>query len=250
MVEKKQKLIARKAKQAGDLANKAGQGVAQVWQDLNSKGKEGLHRAYLSKRPYAVEKVLEIKSEFPGITPREAQEVLDAELSRVEAKKGTLSVAFTGAASMYFITSMELRQMDPKSADTTKALFSLLLILDSRVVKGIRYIAKFVAFVLPYLKEARAAKAGGAVLNGAKKAKMSSQAIKGAKATAKAKAAKKAVKLVKEHALPAAKEQVKNAVNSGRATSYIIDQTHKIIGPAPSRWKTEDSKPKSTKKAK
>lgn len=235
MVEKKKKLIARKAKQAGDLANKAGQGVATAWKDLNTKGREGIHRAYLSKRPYAVAKILEIKTEYPGITPQEAQEILDAELSTVEANKGTLSVTFTRAASMYFISSMELRQMDPQSSDTTKALFSLLLILDSRAVKGIRYVAKVVVFLVPLLKGAKAAKVGGA-------------AIKGAKATAKANAARKAVKLIKAQALPAAKQGLKNAINSGRVTQYIIGQTQKIIGPAPASWKTEEKKAKATKK--
>jgi len=236
MVEKKKKFVVRKAKQAGDLANKAGQGVATAWKDLNTKGREGIHRAYLSKKPYAVAKILEIKTEYPGVTPQEAQDILDAELSTVEANKGSLSVSFTRAASMYFISSMEVRQMDPQSSDTTKALFSLLLILDSRAVKGIRYIAKAAAFLVPLLKGAKAAKVGGA-------------AIKGAKATAKANAARKAVKLIKAQALPAGKRALKNAINSGRVTQYLITQTQKIIGPPPSSWKTEEKKVRTTKKA-
>jgi hypothetical protein len=235
MVEKKKKVLSRKAKQAGDLANKAGQGVATAWKDLNKKNREGIHRAYLAKRPFAVAKIVEIKTEYPGITPHEAQEILDVELSTVEAKKGPLSVTYTRAASMYFISSMEVRQMDPQSSDTTKALFSLLLILDSRAVRGIRYVAKAAAFLVPLLRGAKAAKVGGA-------------AIKGAKATAKANAARKAVKLIKAQALPAAKQGLKNAVNSGRVTQYIIGQTHKIIGPAPSSWKTEVKTVRATKK--
>jgi len=235
MVEKKTKFVSRKTKQAADLANKAGQGVASAWKDLNTKGREGIHRAYLSKKQYAVAKILEIKTEYPGIDPQETQAILDAELSTVEAKKGPLSVTYTRAASMYFISSMEVRQMDPQSSDTTKALFSLLLILDSRAVKGIRYIAKAAAFLVPLIKGAKAAKPSGA-------------AIKGAKATAKANAARKAVKLIKAQALPTGKQVLKNAINSGRVTQYIIGQTHKIIGPAPSSWKTEEKKDRATKK--
>ena len=230
MAEKKKELLARKAKQAGDIANKAGEGVANAWKDLNSKAKDGIQKAYLAKRPLAVAKVNSLKEEFPKITPSEAQDILDAELNSVEAAKGPLSVRFTSAASLYVIASIELRKLDPKSKDTAKALFNLLIILDGRAVRGMRHLLKVALWLLPIAKEMKVAKAAPVV-------------AKGAQVAVKANKAKKVLKTAKAVALPVAKDRLDGLLNSGKASAYIIEQTAKALGPVPASWKAQASKP-------
>jgi hypothetical protein len=234
MAEKKKELLARKVKEAGDLANKAGEGVATAWKDLNGKAKDGIQRAYQSKRPLAMAKVNSLKEEYPKISPREAQEILDSELSSVEASKGPLSVRYTSAASLYVMASIELRQLDPKSQDTAKALFNLLIILDGRAVRGLRHILNVGLWLLPFAKEMKAAKAVPVV-------------AKGAQVVVKANKAKKVLKTAKAVALPVAKGGLDNLLNSGKASAFIIEQTAKTLGPAPASWKSQAAKASKAK---
>jgi len=235
MAEKKKALLARKVQEAGELANKAGQGVATAWKDLNSKAQDRIQHAYLSKRPLAVAKVTSLKEEYPKITPREAQEILDAELNSVEASKGPLSVRYTSAASLYLLTSMELRQLDPKSKDTAKTLFNLLIILDGRVIKGLRHALRMGMWLFPKIKALQAAKAGAV-------------AVKGAQVAVKANKARKVFKAAKFVA-PVAKYGMQNVLNSGKASTYIIEQTAKTLGPAPTSWKAQPAKASKAKTA-
>jgi hypothetical protein len=236
VAEKKKELLARKAKEAGEIANKAGEGVANVWKDLNGKAKDGIQRAYLAKRPLAVAKVKALREDNPKITPGQAQEILDAELNGVEAAKGPLSVRYTSAAALYVMSSMELRQLDPKNKETAKVLFNLLLILDARAVKGLRYLLNAALWLVPQLKAAKGAKAGAAV-------------AKSAQVAAKATKAKKVIKAAKAVAVPAAKGGLKKLINSGKASSYIIEQTARTLGPTPASWKAQGTKPSKSKAA-
>lgn len=230
MAEKK-KLLKRKVTEAGELANKAGEGVAAAWKDLNSKAQEGIQRAYQAKRPLAQAKVNALREEYPDITPRDAQEILDAELNNIEASKGPLSVKYTSAASLYLMSSMELRQLDPKSKDTAKALFNLLIILDGRAVKGLRHVLRIGIWLVPHFKALKATKV----------------AAKGAQVAVKANKARKVIKAAKVVAVPLAKNGLQNALNSGKASAYIIEQTTKTLGPAPASWKAQPAKASKAK---
>jgi hypothetical protein len=226
MAEKK-KLLKRKVKEAGELANKAGEGVAAAWKDLNSKAQDGIQRAYQAKRPLAVARINSLREENPAITPRDAQDIFDAELNSVETAKGPLSVTYTSAASLYLISSIELRQLDPKSKDTAKTLFNLLIILDGKAVKGLRHVLRIGIWLVPHFKALKATKA----------------AAKGAQVAVKVNKARKVIKAAKVVAVPLAK----NALNSGKASAYIIEQTTKTLGLAPVSWKAQPTK---TSKAK
>jgi hypothetical protein len=229
MAEKK-KLLKRKVKEAGELANKAGEGVAAAWKDLNSKAQDGIQRAYQAKRPLAVARVNALREENPDITPRDAQDILDAELNSVEASKGPLSVKYTSAASLYLISSMELRQLDPKSKDTAKTLFNLLIILDGRAVKGLRHVLRIGIWLVPHFKALKATKV----------------AAKGAQVAVKVNKARKVIKAAKFVA-PVAKYGMQNVLNSGKASTYIIEQTAKTLGPAPTSWKAQPAKASKAK---
>ena len=234
MAEKK-KLLTRKVKEAGELANKAGEGVAAAWKDLNSKAQDGIQRAYQTKRPLAVAKVSALREENPEITPRDAQEILDAELNSVEAARGPLSVKYTSAASLYLMSSIELRQLDPKSKDTAKTLFNLLIILDGRAVKGLRHVLRIGIWLVPHFKALKATKV----------------AAKGAQVAVKVNKARKVIKAAKVVAIPLAKNGLQNVLNSGKASAYIIEQTAKTLGPAPTSWKAQPAKaPKAKTSAK
>ena len=223
----KKKLLKGKVKEAGDLANKAGEGIASAWKDLNSKAQDGIQRAYQAKRPLAVAKVNALRGENPKITPRGAQEILDAELSSVEASKGPLSVKYTSAASLYLMSSMEIRQLDPKSKDTTKTLFNLLIILDGRAVRGLRNVLRIGIWLVPHFKAFKATKV----------------AARGAQVAVKANKARKVIKAAKVVAVPLAKNGLQNALNGGKASAFVIEQTANALGPAPDSWKAESAKP-------
>lgn len=231
MATNKTEFIAKKAQDAGKLANKAGEGVALAWKDLSKKTRDGIQRAYEAKRPLAVSKLAEIRQGQPGITPQEAQDLLDVELNSVESTKGGFSIAYTSAASLYVITSMEIRQLDKTSKDANQKIVSLLVLLDSAAVRGIRRIVNVAIYVLPFLK-------GVKVLQGA------GVAVKLAQVSKRAAPAKKILSLAKAAALPKAAEMVKDFKNKGIISSYIIDQSTKILGPTPTSW---DAQPPKTK---
>lgn len=235
MAEKKREFLARKGKEAGDMAAKAAKGASTAWNQLSDKSRKTIQDLHLERRPLAIAKIKEIRTDAPKATPLEVQEILDSELSYVEASKGPLSMSYTSAASLYVLSSMELRGLDPQSKEASKALFTLLVVLDSRAVRNIRRVVNVAMWVVPFF---RGAKVAGGV-------------AKGAKVVQKATAAKKVLKAAKVAALPAAKVLLDQAKKSGKITTLLIDQTNSILGKAPKVWAEKPSKPsaaKSTKK--
>lgn len=234
MAEKKKEFLARKGKEAGDLAAKAAKGASSAWNQLGDKGRKAIQDIHLERRPLAIAKIKEIRTDAPKATPLEVQEILDFELSYVEASKGPLSMSYTRAASLYVLSSMELRGLDPQSKEANKSLFTLLVVLDSRAVRNIRRVVNVAMWVVPYLRRLKVA---GAV-------------AKGTKVVQKATAAKKVLKAAKAAARPTAKILLDQAKNSGKITTLLIDQTNNILGKAPNAWAETSSMPSSAKNTK
>jgi hypothetical protein len=232
--ESKKNVFARKAKDAGDLAINAGVLVVDVWRDLNEKTRQGIEKSYQAKRPLAIAKIEAIRYAAPKGTPADAQIILDRELNTVETKKGVLSVSYTSAASLYILSSMELRQLDPNSTEAHQKLVNLLVLVDSRAVRVTRRLANVAMWVVPYLKVAKGAK-------------VVTVAAKSAKIAKRAASIKKTLDAAKVVAMPLANVALKDVKKSGRVTSYIIEQTSKILGPTPSTWPVEKPKKSATK---
>ena len=230
MSDSKKNVFARKAKDAGDLAINAGGVVVDVWKELNEKTRKAIEKSYKAKRPLAISKIESIRHASPKSTPTDTQMILDRDLNTVEARKGVLSVSYTSAASLYVLASMELRQLDPNSAEAHQKLVNLLVLVDSRAVRVARRLANVAIWVVPYLKLAKGAK-------------VVSVATKSAQMARRAASVKKTLDAAKVIG-PLAAVALKDVKKNGRVTSYIIEQTGKILGPTPATWPVE--KPKKT----
>jgi len=241
MAESKRAFVGKAAKAAGDAAANVGNAVVGGWKDLNEATQRSIEKTYNNKRPLAIAKLKELKSTYPDATPLELQSILDAELNEVEATKGPLSIAYSRAASLYLLTSIELRQLDPASPDTRRMLFDLLVLLDTAIIRGVRRGINIAIWLVPQLKVAKGAK-------GAKVAKVANAAVKGAKVARSAVVAKKAIKIAKATALPVAKTAFSTATANRKTTSFIISQTLKVLGPVEENWKPAKPAKKAPKK--
>jgi len=232
MAENKRTIVGKAAKAAGGAAVNVGNAVVGGWKDLSKASQRSIEKTYNNKRPLAIAKLSELKSTFPDATPLELQTILDEELNEVEVTKGPFSIAYSRAASLYLLTSIELRQLDPANPETRRMLFDLLVLLDTAIIRGIRRGINVAIWLVPQLKVAKGAKVANA-------------AIKGAKLARSAAVAKKAIQIARVTALPAAKVAISAAKANRKTTAFIISQTLKVLGPV-----VENSKPaKPAKKA-
>ena len=218
MAESKRALVGKAAKAAGDAVVNVGNVVVGGWKDLSEASQRSIEKTYNNKRPLAIAKLNELKSTFPDATPSELQVILDGELNEVELAKGPLSIAYSRAASLYVLTSIELRQLDPASSDTRRMLFDLVVLLDTAIIRGVRRGINIAIWLVPQLKVAKGAKVANA-------------AIKGAKLARNAAVAKRAIKIAKGTALPLARVALTSAKANRKTSALIISQTLKVLGP-------------------
>jgi len=182
------------------------------------KSRESLDRAHEAKRSFAVAALEELRADNPEATPAKIQAILDEDLKAAEAEHDSSSVDFSSAASIYILTSLELRGFDDDSDSKHQKLIDLVIVLDSTAVKFARKAVGVAATVVMLLPQARAVK-GVAV---AKKAIAGAAIAKGVLSKTK---------------------------GNSRVAKTIIERTAKILGPAPKSWKPKETKPKLTKKA-
>ena len=181
------------------------------------KGREGLDKAYESKRPFAIAALEQLRADNPKASPRKIQEILDEQLKATEAEFDSSSMDFSSAASLYVITSLELHDIDKQADDKHQKLIDLVVILDSSAVKFARKAIGMAATVVAFLPQGRAIK--GVAL--------ARKAVAGA---------------------AVAKGVLNKTKGSSRVAKTIIEKTAKVLGPAPATWPSEAPKPKATKK--
>lgn len=111
------------------------------------KTRAGLDNAYAAKRPLAVEKLARLRAENKTASPAELVKMLETELSATEAKSGAESTVFTGAASLFVFTVIEIHG-DRSPNPARQRLIDAIIITDSKVTKNV---AKYGGFALSLL---------------------------------------------------------------------------------------------------
>jgi hypothetical protein len=182
------------------------------------KSREGLDRAYESRRPFAVAALEQLRADNPKASPRKIQEILDEQLMATEAEFDSSSEDFSSAVSLYVFTSLEVHDIDEEDEGKHQKLVDLVVILDSSAVKIARKAVGVAATVVAFLPQGKAIK-GVAVAR---------KAVAGA---------------------AIAKGVLNQTKGNSRVAKTIIERTAKVLGPAPAAWPAETPKPKETKKA-
>jgi hypothetical protein len=182
------------------------------------KGREGLDKAYETRRPFAIAALEQLRAENPKASPRKIQEILDEQLKATEAEFDSSSSDFSAAATLYVMTSLELHNTDKEDEAKRQKLVDLVVILDSSAVKFARKAIGVAATVVAFLPQGRAIK-GVAVAR---------KAVAGA---------------------AVAKGVLNQTKSSSRVAKTIIERTAKVLGPAPAAWPAKTPKPKVAKKA-
>jgi len=185
----------------------------QVINSAKDKTRAGLDKAYEAKRPFAVAAIEELRAMNPKATPSQIQEMLNQNLLQAETRFAPTSAKFSSAATLYVNASVELRELDIKSTAGHQKLVNLMLVLDSAGIKYVRWAVNIAAFVLPFMKGAKAVKIAGGI----------AVAAKGA--------GKIAPKLKSKYSV----------------ADFLITKTNSTLGPVPARWsdeQVEEEKPK------
>jgi hypothetical protein len=230
MVAKKDEKSHPKEKSKSKKIANGRKAIADFTKLLNNKRLESNLRIYEAKRPLAIYELQQIRLENPMANPPVIEQIIDSRLRSVEATKGAFSTDFSGAASIYFLTSMELRQFQPDKDDTNQMWLSLMFLLDSRGYRVANRIVKAVIWIIKIYLASKATKAvAGAV---ASKGTTKVVVTTAAKATFRDKAAE----VVKDSLLPAALELTKDQVKKARFANSIIKQSQRQLGPVPEEW--------------
>jgi hypothetical protein len=184
----------------------------QVITAAREKTRSGFDKAYEAKRPFAIAAIAEFRETNPKATPTQIQDLLDQQLMRAESRFSPISAKFSAAATLYVNSSVELRGLDIKSTSGHQKLVDLMVVLDSAGIKYFRWAVNIAAFVLPFMKGAKAVKIAGVAV-----------------------AAMGAGKI-------ANKVQSKYSV-----ADFLITKTNSTLGPVPRKWadeQVEEEKPK------
>jgi hypothetical protein len=183
-----------------------GQKTKQVINNAKGKSRDGLDRAYQTKRPLAVENLKALRLANPNHTPAQIQTMIEEGLRAAEIQLGTGSVKFSTATSLFVFTALELRQLEGISEAQHQKYIDQMVILDSSALRAVRRAGLFVATVGTNLFPQ---------LRSAKVISYATRALLIAKKTAKLSGAKP---------------------NQVRASNTIISYTSKTLGPVPSDW--------------
>ena len=135
----------------------------QILDSAKARTRDGLDKGYEAKRPYAKTALEELRVANPKATPNQIQEILDKNLVDAEARFGSTSAKFSTAATIYVMTSVELRELDIKSTSGHQKLVDLMVMFDSAGVKFVRRAINLAIWVLPFMKGAKVAKIVGGV---------------------------------------------------------------------------------------
>ena len=193
------------------------------------RNRAAMDRAYLSRLPFAKAKLAQIRNDYPQATPADVQELLNEELIAAEVELGVASVKYSTFASMYVLTSAELRELDIKNEAAHQKFMDLIVVLDGKVFRFIRRAAPWVLmFAAPFLKGAKPVQAA-------------------LKTPVAKKLQGKAMKKVVKAARPVAKNLINQMQTQPIVSGKIIEYTNNKLGPVPVKFTSEDVAPKTLK---
>lgn len=126
------------AKAAKDSAHIVAEKAGEAKSYVDSKSRELLDKAYAKKHVIAIERVKDLKKQFPKASPVEIQAELEKELHAKEEKLGADSETFSTAVTAYVLASFEVHGAKPGDSEARQKLVDTVVVLDSEVSKGIQ----------------------------------------------------------------------------------------------------------------
>ena len=182
--------------------------IKKVKDDTLERNREALDKAYETRRPFAIARIEELRILQPTATPNAVIGLLEKDLLEAEKKFGVTTEQFSSAVMMYVISTLEVHQQATGKELSRGRIVDIMMIVDSRAVKGARKVLGGAIAVATFLPIGRGAKA-----------------------------VKTALKV--GAAIGTAKVVLDKAKDAGKISQLVISSVKKTLGPVPVRWATE-----------
>lgn len=193
------------------------QKLKKVKDDALDKNQEALDKAYESRRPWAIEKIVELRAAKPTATPKAIIGQLEKDLLDAEKRYGITSEQFSSEVMLYVISALEVHQQATGKELSRGRIVDIMMVVDSSAVKTARKVLGGAVAIASILPIGRGAKAVKTVL------KVSA-------------------------VIGTAKVVLNKAKDSGKVSQMVISSVKKNLGPAPAKWASEAPKAKKATK--